>query len=97
MSLAMIGNSLLLADYLLLAVANLGFDASLCCHPQHQAMVYPRGQAARARRLRNAAVGFVALLFLNLLEIFVEGFTHEYVRTMSMGGGLMGGVGRWMV
>lgn len=38
----MIGNSLLLADYLLLAVASLGLDASLCWHPHHKAMVFPR-------------------------------------------------------
>lgn len=38
----MIGNSLLLADYCLLGAASLGLDASLCCHPHHKAMVFPR-------------------------------------------------------
>ena len=50
----MIGNSLLLGDYCLLAVANLGFDASLCCHPRHKAMVYPRfGRARHACMYQN--------------------------------------------
>ena len=77
---ASFGTTLLLADYLLLAIANLCFDASLCFHPHHKAMVDARGQAARARRLWAAAVSISALLLLGLLEFFVEGFTHEYVR-----------------
>lgn len=78
---ATIADALLLGDYLLLAIANAGFDASLCFHPAHRAMVYARGQAARARRFRSSVVSTAGLAVLGLLELFVDNFTHEYVRT----------------